>query len=604
MRYDGGMGKSTDYLWDRRAKGSPHFWFSRAVPKRLWEAEGRKVVQFSLGTADKAEARELADIEAKRLNRRWGIGVRPRGGSSARAAPADLARRVPTDVDLEEAAVAMHDILIDEEARRRQLFRGWDREIWDVRVGMLADEVARQGQQTATGDTASVAELADEIVDALEFDIPRDSPQYGKLCELLNITRLSALKASHKHASGDVEAAPDSPLVRRVRERDASKAKPGESIVELFERWAAEALAKGEKRPDTVNEDRKVIKQFAAFVGEDRAVGSVTAIEVCDYRDRLRELPPKWASNKELHGLSMRDAAAKARTLGLAQTAFTTVNKHLSTISPLYTWLAKQPAWAGLVNPCNGLFHNKVKGKNKRPSFNTETLNKILTSPLYTGFLADGKEHLPGNQHADDWRFWIPLIAMFTGARIGEIAQLRVGDVRQEGSEDRGGKVWFIHIRHDEAEGLTTKSGKSRPAALHHILEKIGFIAFHAKRLAEVNGDPRAPLFAGLEPNGRGQISGVPSRWWRNYLAAIGVKNGADGFGAHSFRHTLADRLRQEVELLDNEVGVVLGHSVKTTTSGYGDLSQGTVNKFKGWMDGVRFDGVKFDHLVVVGEVV
>lgn len=155
-----------------------------------------------------------------------------------------------------------------------------------------------------------------------------------------------------------------------------------------------------------------------------------------------------------------------------------------------------------------------------------------------------------------------------------------------------------MHIRHDKNEGLATKSGKSRAAAVHPMLERMGFLAFHAKQLEKAGGEQRAPLFPELTKNARGQISGGPSRWWRDYLEAIGVKNGSDGFGAHSFRHTLADRLRSEAELLDNQVAVCLGHSLKSTTSGYGQLSQGTVNMLKGWIDAVRFDGVDFTPLL------
>ncbi|MBM3596224.1 MAG: hypothetical protein FJX31_10755 [Alphaproteobacteria bacterium] len=98
-------------------------------------------------------------------------------------------------------------------------------------------------------------------------------------------------------------------------------------------------------------------------------------------------------------------------------------------------------------------------------------------------------------------------------------------------------------------------------------------------------------------------MSAIPSRWWRKYLTKIGVKGRtADGVGGHSFRHTLADRLRSEAELLDDEIEVVLGHNQKTVTGGYGQLSQGTVTKFKQYLEGVRFEGVDFSHLVAQDE--
>ncbi|WP_157845018.1 tyrosine-type recombinase/integrase [Methylocucumis oryzae] len=279
----------------------------------------------------------------------------------------------------------------------------------------------------------------------------------------------------------------------------------------------------------------------------------------------------------------MQEAAKKARELKLKQTAFTTINKHLSTISPLFKWVAQKPEFAGLQNPCTGLFHDKVKGNNPRPSLPSDMLNVILSSPLFTGFQENGKEHKLGDCLADDWRKWIPLIVLFTGARIGEVAQLRLSDIRC----DHG--IWYFLIAHDEKAGLTTKSGESRIAVMHNILQQeLRFIDFVERRLQTSRGDTTVRLFAELVPNGRGQIGDAPSRWWRKYLKNIQVKSGADGFGAHSFRHGLADRLRVEADLLDTEVAVCLGHVIKSTTSGYGSVSQGTFETAK------RVDGSSY----------
>lgn len=545
-----------------------------SVPIRFREQAGKSIIQCSLGTSDRRQARLLANRKRDELFEQWG----------------DLpARHVPTRNELEDAAVLIgYDLEREGIDADRKMLRGSGDAIWKGFVDFQRHELDRQQQATATGDLNGVRELADEAIAAFDFDLPTGSAGYDQFCDYLNTTRLAAHKISHRRIQGDVEAETDSQLVNRVRERAVATAKAGESIMDLFGRWSADCLAKREKGVDTVNQDRKVIRQFADFIGDDRAINSIRPIDVAEYRDALRNVPPKWVSNKALRGLTLRDAAVKARELELPQTAFTTVNKHLSTISPLYTWLGAQPAWAGLVNPCNGLFHRKVKGKNPRPPFSTEHLNKILSSPLFNGFLADGSEHKPGNVRADDWRYWIPLVALFSGARVGEITQLRLADVRQElGS-------WFIHIRHDDAQGLATKSRKSRPAAVHARLEEIGFIAFHKRQLERAGGDVTAPLFPELEKNGRGQIGAVPSRFWRDYLGAIGVKNGGDGYGSHSFRHTIADRLRVEVEILDDQIEVCLGHNQKTVTSGYGQLSQGTVSMLKAWIDGIRFDGVDF----------
>lgn len=553
------------------------------VPAGWQSAVGQSEVLRSLRTADRRAANLRAPQVVAELFDEW---QRLAGGAPAAPAPVD------------PAAVAVRvgfDMMLSDMEQRRKLWPSDDAG-YTARIAEREADLRRLTRRLQDGELSHWEAVADRAIAKRGLSIRKGSEAYDDFVQTIAAASIDAMAVFTRRASGEIDAEPRTAIVREAKAKEAAQAKPGQTILELFEAWAAEVLDKGDKRPDTVNQDRKIIQQFAAFVGADRAIDAITPVDVAEYRDTLRKLPPKWMSNKELRGLDMRAAAAKARSLDMPKTAFTNVNKHLSTISPLYKWLAAQPAWAGLRNPCGGLFHAKVKGKNPRPPFSTATLNKILGSPLFMGFLADGKEHLPGNMHATDWRRWIPLAAMFTGARIGEIAQLRLGDVRQE----RG--VWFIHIRHEEKEGLTTKSGKSRPAAVHQMLERIGFLAFHQRELERAGGDLEAPLFPELERNSRGQISGTPSRWWRDYLAAIGVKDetvqGGDGQGAHSFRHTLSDRLREEAELLDNEVAVCLGHSTKTTTSGYGELPQGTVTMFKAWMDAVRFDGVDFSHLL------
>ncbi len=560
----------TEHLFQRGKNGT---WYARkAVPASLRRQGEPKLLMKSTGTSDRQEAKRRA------------LSILAAWEAQFQAQSAPSATRAPTDDELESAAVMVgYDMVRQHEAHRRL-----------AAASAGSDQLRRYQRRTAinlsaTGDLDIIRSLADAAIDDLGIDLAPESDGYAKFCDYLASARHAALDTSYRAAHGESTVEPDAGVVARVRQRAADKAKRGETLLELFEKWAAERLAKGEKRADTVDQDRKIIEQFAEFVGKDRAVASITPQEVYEYREALRDLPPKWSSQAKLKRLGMRDAAVKARELDLPRMAFTTINKHLSTISPLYKWLAGQPAWVGLKNPCEGLFHDKVKGKNPRPPFTTPVLNKIMQSLLFTGFLADGDEHKAGNHHADDWRKWIPLVCMFTGARIGEIAQLRVGDVRQEHG------VWFIHIAHEGA--LSTKSGQSRPAAVHSRLEGLGFLDFVDRQRDRAGGNAGTPLFPDLKPNSRGQISGVPSRWWRDYLAAIGVKQGRDGIGAHSFRHELADRLRDEARLLDNEIAVCLGHSMKSTTGGYGQLRQGTVTMLKDWIEAVTWEGVDFSKI-------
>jgi hypothetical protein len=128
-----------------------------------------------------------------------------------------------------------------------------------------------------------------------------------------------------RQSAGELDAEPRLKIVRETLQADSRSARPGETVIELFDRWAAYLLAKGDKRTDTVNQDRKVMEQFAKFVGADRDVRSITAIEVADYRDTLRRLPPKWMVKKELAGLDMRAAAETATASNKINTPIQTI---------------------------------------------------------------------------------------------------------------------------------------------------------------------------------------------------------------------------------------------------------------------------------------
>ena len=547
-------------------------------------SEGRKQIQFSLKTADRNEAAALARRYASEQDARWGL-------ISGLLADAP-SLKVPTIEELEEAAVAAaYDVMVADADDGRRNMRGKGPHMWRGHVNLTLSELEGQKRLSATHDYTKVSELADLVCEIAGFDIDRDSEKFEHLCDLLNRQLLNALTVKVERNDGNAEFDVSDTVIRRSRERGKVTAKGGESIMELFKLWTTDQLERGEKRQDTVNANRQMFEQFVQYVGVNRAIDSITPGEMAEYRDTLRDLPPKWRSKNDLKDLSMREAATKARQLNLRKTSHTRVNNHLSMISPLYKWLAQQPRWAGLRNPCDGLFYRNVRGKNRRPSFTTQQLNEILSSLLFVGFEADDKEHKPGGRLANDWRKWIPLVCMFTGARIGEIAQLTVSDI----SEENG--IWVIQIRHNEVIGQSTKSGNDRPAVIHHLLQEIGFADYVTARKADASAKTD-PLFPEVRRDARGQYGATVSRWWRKYLTRIGVKDGADGIGAHAFRHTLADKLRSEAELLDPQIAVCLGHDQPSTTRGYGRVSQGTVKMLKGWIDSVQFDAVDFSHLL------
>src|SRR5690606_36632406 len=105
---------------------------------------------------------------------------------------------------------------------------------------------------------------------------------------------------------------------------------------------------------------------------------------------------------------------------------------YLSGFSAFCTWLSNHgylPA-----NPAADMFLKKSKDKTTKP-FRVDQMNTLFKSAFFAGCQSDDAPRFwskPGNVQIRDHRFWVPLIMLYSGARSAEIAQLGIGDVREE----------------------------------------------------------------------------------------------------------------------------------------------------------------------------
>lgn len=544
------------------------------VPPHLRQFIGRREFTRSLGSSDRRDAaRQALPILAE-----WNAIIDEAGLVVGNIDPGAIAfevgyeqllarlersrRSVPAGADAFQAYTRKRETELLNLVRRR---RDGQFDVWE---GIADRTIENRGMALVKGSdehSAFVMEIADFVIEAVSLDNRRNT--------------------------GELHAEPRNESIRqRLRQKDQQPA-PGETTMQLFERYAAQRLLEKRKRPASIEKDRKIIGCFADFVGADRAVGSIIKKDVRDWIDARAAMPRGYEKMRRFADMTLRSAVKVAAGDISKRVSAKTLNSYLSAVSAFFAWLISRDHHQG-PSPCDGVYFDATKGDNPRPPFTTDQLNAIFKSPLFTGFAGEGLEHEPGDDCTRDWRFWIPLVCLFTGARVSEIAQLRVGDIR----EDHGG--WQIFISHNAEAGQTTKSGNSRIVPVHSKLAEIGFVLFCGDQ--SKGGDKAQPLFPEAEDPSRSNAGDRASRFWRDYLESIEVKSskvGGDGLGVHSFRHTIADRFREEAELLDTEIGLALGHTVKTVTSGYGKVRQGTVNMLRDMFEAVRFDGVELEHL-------
>lgn len=75
-------------------------------------------------------------------------------------------------------------------------------------------------------------------------------------------------------------------------------------------------------------------------------------------------------------------------------------------------------------NPLVGLKVPRIVPKVKRRAFRPDELSKPLEHPVY----AKGERT---KRNAGEALYWLPMLSLYSGARLGELAQMRHEDVRE-----------------------------------------------------------------------------------------------------------------------------------------------------------------------------
>lgn len=127
--------------------------------------------------------------------------------------------------------------------------------------------------------------------------------------------------------------------------------------------------------------------------------------------------------------------------------------------------------------------------------------------------------------------FWLPMLGLFTGGRVSELAQLDIADIQQHEG------IWAISINGEGDKSLKTLAA-ARLIPLHPTLIDCGFLDYVND--VKVHG---GKLFPYITPDTFGSYGATPSERWGKYLDTLDIKDKQKVF--HSFRSTSNDCLKQ-----------------------------------------------------------
>ena len=516
------MGLRMPQPWKHPTPGMYHF--RRGVPKDLWTVVGKREEKWSLGTKDLQVAkRSFIDALAK-CEARW---------AALRAG----ARRL-SESEAHKLAAGIHDrwliIYGDNPTLQLTWHPEWFDRLWTepeiegtpdaIRIDQVVIPAMRR---FSLAQTRFVIEDKGLILDELSHFL------------LQRATAAALQRASLKLRGvedGMIDPRDFAQTITALRQTDhaAQVPKPerltlapptSRTLTALFEGWWREAEAAGRKI-STYHSYRSTMASFVAFVGHENP-SSITAEHVIAFKD---------------HRLNTVSAKTGKRT-----SAKTVKDSDLAALKAIFGWAVINRLMA--ENPAAGITIKLGKRAQLRPKrFTDEEAHSILRATLSLAPRAE----LPTTAAA---KRWIPWLCALTGARVGEMAQLRKRDLRQE----KG--FWVIHVT---PEADTVKTSKARDVVLHRQLvaqgfpdfvrsSEDGYIFFRVGEGNSVEGTKK-----GLTNRVREFIRTIvtdrnvdPNHGWRHRFKTVGREAGVDAF------------------VLDK----IQGHKPRTEGESYGEVS-------------------------------
>jgi integrase len=287
-----------------------------------------------------------------------------------------------------------------------------------------------------------------------------------------------------------------------------------------------------------MSQERTTLRLFLDICG-DRPINAYGRADVTTFLNTLRRLPTHYGKSPKDKGRSAADIIAEADKKEAKRISDVTAKRHLTALSQFLRFavdLGHITKTARDDMAGGHKFREAGKARNQRDAWTPEELKALFSSPVWTGC----HEHFrtqAGPHVIRDARFWLPLLALYQGARLEELADLYRRDVWCDDG------TWAIRVveTEDNAESgdrdLKSEAAE-RTIPLHPELIRLGFLA-HVASTAHRSDDP---LFPDLKPQGKDKKRGPRiTRWFVEYRKALGLYR--PGVSMHAFRHTAITRL-------------------------------------------------------------
>lgn len=488
------------------------FYFRAKVPADLLPFYPGREVKFSLKTRDRQKAWNLTQIESIRLDQEFAMH---RAKLHGRPAELTILTRIDDAFIAGICTTFLRDSLESDITLRTSDFGDVEQA---VRKESQAEHAQMLRKALATGRTEVVDSLLRVFLYHSGYELRVPPADYKRLAYAFLQAYVKGNQNIILRDEGEiVETEALAPAAKLLAAPILPAAQPMVTWSQVFDQWKKAA----KRRPKTADEFERILKSLERFA-QSKTPDTLVKKDLIEFRDHL-----------------------------LISQQSKTVEKKISIVRTLFRLAVRDDLLA--ADPTDGVIVSMPKtSKKTRVGFTLDELDIIFASDLFLMRNSVRQEHGAAV-------YWMPMISLYSGARIEEIAQLRVAEIKQA-----PGYGPYFDIT-DEGEDSELKNDASRRRVpIHSALIEAGLLDY-AKSLKDQNGY----LFPDLRPDKyQGRSSAFSKTFNRNLRAPLGITDKRKVF--HSFRHTFK-HLARELGMPEDVHDVLTGHVSSSEGRRYGN---------------------------------
>ena len=557
--------------------------YRRRFPMELVDVLGKEAHIKDLGTRCYVEAEPLAQIEN-------GIWLRLIEGARLNAGTSRNERlKVLHDLQSYGLAAGLEDIDPFMIAELRE------------KVSLLLDSVVKRGVTQSLSDNKSLTDYNPRpaVAQKVLTELTKKLRLYEQMYREKGFEPSKYLEGKHNkltipyNEQGKLEnilrvdlPALATPLV------DATTQYRNDDNAMLLSQALKEWELHKKRKPDTLREWRSAVNLFIGLYGDlpiSRIEKNPHAKGLRDYLMRVPiVIPHGYKSRKPIELLEL---ARKGEFEDCATRKSGTVKKYIVALNSIFNVLIDNADYKE-NNPFSRMLPDDGDEQERLP-FADDELVLIFNSPIYIGF--GNYRHRPGSTITRDEQFWLPLLALFSGARPSELAQLTIADIGQRDD------VWFLSIsnagrRKKRANASIKTKNAQRTIPIHSELVRCGFLRY----VEELRTQGKQQLFPNFDISKGSRASKEYSRIFARYCEQIAKGTNTSIIEEkktfYCFRHRFKDEML-EAEIPTGVQKHFMGHAFNKANMD-GQYGQGYSTKaLKRNIEKIKYPFLDLSHL-------